>query len=407
MQRHKEFGLFEIAGVPYLLPFGQQIADHKRGVRINDTGRYIWQLLGENLTMDELSTRFLAHYEASGPEIPQLKDDLKQFLELLDSYGLLQKTVCPESDSSENHLSKAELQLLSKLPDDRGTLSKSDAAPVRFGDFDHTDEPIQRYLTIGGMTLLLIGPKEAFAEELEAFETASPSSVDQTVTVISHAPTMQPTGRLLIQNAELSVIQGESHYLFLFPAAGELYGAQLSLDGKKAVYYCKPPYTEALRQDLFHAIRLSFLYLAQLNDMIILHSASLLYRDKAWLFSGHSGAGKSTHTHLWKEAFDVPLINGDLNLLSMRGDRPVVHGLPWCGTSGISDTRTYPLGGIFLIKKSSQNQAVTLSQDQAQLLVTQRLISPNWTEAMVAENLRLTAKMAIDDYLDTQNGERL
>ena len=37
------------------------------------------------------------------------------------------------------------------------------------------------------------------------------------------------------------------------------------------------------------------------KGMFALHSASLLYLEKAWLFSGPSGMGKSTHTALWKK----------------------------------------------------------------------------------------------------------
>lgn len=41
--------------------------------------------------------------------------------------------------------------------------------------------------------------------------------------------------------------------------------------------------------NLFHAIRLFFLFIAQKKGLFAIHSASILYHDKAWLFSGHSG----------------------------------------------------------------------------------------------------------------------
>ena len=71
--------------------------------------------------------------------------------------------------------------------------------------------------------------------------------------------------------------------------------------------------TEEEQDSLFLAIRPVFLFLAQKKGMFVLHSASLLYLEKAWLFSGPSGMGKSTHTALWKKLFDTPFLNGDLN----------------------------------------------------------------------------------------------
>ena len=427
MQRNSKFALFNIAGIPYLLPFGQGIADHKRGVRINETGLLIWELLKEDRTEKELLDLYASHFEASDSEFPQMEADLRQYLQVLDNFGIL------GHDDNVSCNAPADLDTPSGL------------AALTDDDISNNTNDIKRYLSIGGLTLLLRGPKEAFAQEFDAFEippashdSAShdlyPFHVDQTITVVGSAPSSQPSdivgGAVLLRNPELAIIQGDINYRFLFPAAPSIYEAHLSLDGTNACYYCRPPYTERLRYDLFHAIRLSFLYLAQQHNMMVLHSASMLYRDRAWLFSGHSGAGKSTHTNLWKELYNIHLINGDLNLLSMETGQPIVHGLPWCGTSGIYDTCSYPLGGIFFVKKASENRTELLSNDRAQLLMTQRLISPSWTEAMVQKNLDLTAEIAphilishlfctkepeaaettkqtIDSYLDNKNGERL
>ena len=45
MKQNENFLLKELAGVPYLLPYGQMIADHKRGLKTNATGVYLWNLL--------------------------------------------------------------------------------------------------------------------------------------------------------------------------------------------------------------------------------------------------------------------------------------------------------------------------------------------------------------------------
>ncbi|MCM1304142.1 MAG: PqqD family protein [Lachnospiraceae bacterium] len=435
MRRSNDFSLFYIADVPYLLPFGQGIADLRRGIQINDTGAYLWTLLAEERSEDELLSLCTAHYETPDPQLPQLKADLRQFLHMLEIFGMLDRSddlarSNAKSDPSSHDTGNIPLSDTDNAPvspDGTGAQGSSGTAPV------HT-AAVRRYLSIGGLTLLLRGSAEAFSQEFDAFDifpepdpAGIPASgdavhVDQTVIVTELAPEVRPESKILLQNHELTVMESDLQYIFLFPAAPGIREARLTKDGTDARYHCCPPYTESLRHDLFHAIRLSFLYLAQLHDMVVLHSASLLYRDRAWLFSGHSGAGKSTHTNLWKELYDVALINGDLNLLSMDNGQPLVHGLPWCGTSGIADTHSYPLGGIFFVKKAPQNHIDTLDASRAQLLVAQRLISPSWTEALLQKNLCLvaelaphilicrlhctkgpeaakTAKQAIDDYL--------
>ena len=88
------------------------------------------------------------------------------------------------------------------------------------------------------------------------------------------------------------------------------------------------------------------------------------------------------------------MINGDLNLLAIENGTPVVHGIPWCGTSGICDNKTYPLGGIILLKQAKENYIEPLSPDRKCLLVSQRLISPAWTKTLFEGNLSIVDKLA-------------
>ena len=140
-------------------------------------------------------------------------------------------------------------------------------------------------------------------------------------------------------------------------------------------------------------IRHLFLYRAQLNSSYVLHSASILYQEKAWLFSGHSGMGKSTHTALWHELFQAPYLNGDLNLITFQQGQPVVHGIPWCGTSGICTSRSYPLGGIILLNRGQTDHLEALSPEEKTLKVMQRLISPAWTPEQLQQNLAFSQQL--------------
>ena len=135
-------------------------------------------------------------------------------------------------------------------------------------------------------------------------------------------------------------------------------------------------------------------FLAQKKGMFVLHSASLLYLEKAWLFSGPSGMGKSTHTALWKKLFDTPFLNGDLNLIGKEGDQFVVYGIPWCGTSEIFTVEKKELGGIVLLEKAPEDKIVSLTKEQKTLRVMQRMISPPWTAGLMKKNLAFAEEIA-------------
>lgn len=356
MKRNNCYVLERLDGVPYLLPFGQAQADQKRGMMLNDTGEFIWNLLEREQDKEEIFAACAAHYRASSEELPQLKKDVESFLGQMTVWGVLASST----------------------------------------DFPTSTSTHVRYLSIAGFNLCLYGPDEAFSEEFNNFKinrNDPPEMIHQTISVSFRDSLNHLNGQVLLRSEELVVIENENRYILLFPCARQIYEAQLSRDGSRATFYCQGPCTDLFREDLFHAIRLVFLFLLDQNHMTVIHSASLLYRGKAWLFSGPSGTGKSTHTGLWNRLFRTPLINGDLNLLAVEAKKPVIHGLPWCGTSGISDTNTHPLGGIILLKQAADDYVEELSGHQKLLLIQQRLITPSWTADRLETNLRLVEQL--------------
>lgn len=349
------YTLCKIENTCYLLPFGQGIADHSRGVRINESGAFLWKLLPNVTDRKELEEHFYSYYHAENEEEQAiLAKDLDGFLFLLTSLGIItydwEQTV-------------------------------SDSLP-------------SIYLQIGPLCLHLIGDDRTFPKEFKAFQTTPQAMVHLTIELRTVNPPISENGSLLIRNEELSIWEQSDHYRILFPSSRLLTEARLKKDGSFACIYHEPSYTEELTTSLFHAIRLLYLYTARMHGCYALHSSSIRYHEKAWLFSGHSGMGKSTHTSLWQELFDTPVLNGDLNLLAFKDNEPVVYGIPWCGTSGIFVTDTFPLGGIILLARSEQDSCEELSPDKKALLILQRLISPAWTKEMLEQNLQFTSLLS-------------
>ena len=355
MKRTPGYLLQNIAGTDYLQPYGQLIADHRRGVAINETGRRVWELLERELSRDELCREYLKDVETGGVPESELVRDLDQFLDLLVSWGLIEDDV-----------------------HDRPQVQETCA-----------------YIGIAGLTLSFYGPPELIdGSFLKNFRVPPQAHADQRIRVLWGPPDPRTNGKILVRDSELIVCERETDYLLLFPTFPQIREVSLSKDGADATFYCKSPVNEALIYQFFHALRLAFLYLAQKRGMWAIHSASLLYRDRAWLFSASSGTGKSTHVALWRELYQTPAINGDLNLLALEDGRPVIHGLPWCGTSEIFDKRTLPLGGIVLLKRADRDRVEELSDDAQALLVMQRFISPMWTPVQLGDGAAFAQRMS-------------
>lgn len=407
MKRRNSFILKRIAGVPYLMTFGQAQADLLRGVKLNETGEYIWSLLENDHSRDELIAAVKEQYDISDDRLADVSSDLDGFLSELSMRGILDygECDCGECDYGERD----------------------------YGERDcHAPSIPVTYISIAGLNLCLYAPKDALHDSFKDFCIEKPSVVHQTITLKGVLPPVTVNGTLLLRNSELAVMECSDRFVLFFQSSPEITEVHMSKDGGTVTFYYDSMYahgaaagfatvgaggfndaaagetaaslsstavsrfSDAFRENMFHAIRLVYLYLAMQNDMTVIHSASLLYRDRIWLFSGVSGTGKSTHTNLWKKLLGTPIINGDLNLIRMKDGKAVVCGIPWCGTSKTYDTETYTLGGIILLKQSPDNYTEELTTDRKILLISQRLITPAWTPAMLDMNLHISESLVSD-----------
>ena len=367
MLKHSSgYTLKKVGDAWYLLPFGQQVADQRKGLSLNETGAFLWNALKDTSDTEELVRLLAGYYELSESSYPELREDVTAFTRQLLSLGILDKELFP------------------KCPEDTLTLE------------------------IAGLILRLNGPASLFPKEFSAFASDKTALPDQEIDLICQPPVSKANGTVLLRNPELTVMEAADRYIFLFPTMKNIREVSMTKDGSYVRIYTVLAPSEENLSNLFHAIRLFFLFLAQKRGLFALHSASLLYQGKAWLFSGHSGMGKSTHTNLWHELFQTPLLNGDLNLLGQKDGRFLVYGLPWCGTSEIFTTETRELGGIVLLGRDPEKDFIQeLSAGEKTVRVMQRLISPCWSEEQLSENLAFSEALAenlpVLSFLCTKN----
>ncbi len=351
MRKNPYYRLKYIAGVPYLLTFGQGNADFKHDLRLNETSVFLWEQLEKVSDIEELMELSRAYFQCSQEQYQQMEASVREFVSTLYRKGIL----LPKENVVKN-----------TLP--------------------------YKVLEIAGLFFRLYGPAKAFAEELLAFETSKEFPDDspvQEICVQMGFPQQTENGTLILRKESLSIVEGIDTYRLFFPASNQILETHISKDGKNATIYCVPELTSEGVNEISYAMRICFLYYAQLHGMLAIHSSSILYKEKIWLFSAPSGTGKSTHAQLWQDIVHTPIVNGDLNLITIKDNIPSVHGIPWCGTSGIYDVHTHPLGGVIFLKQGLENQVSSLSEDQKQLYLLHRSISPAWIEVMQERNISM------------------
>ena len=121
----------------------------------------------------------------------------------------------------------------------------------------------------------------------------------------------------------------------------------------------------------------------------IFHAAWFEREGKALLFSGASGAGKSTHTALWTATRDVEMINGDKALLYRRGDALWAAGLPFAGSSGICKSRALPVHSVIFLSHGEKNALRRMELPEAARMLLSQMPLQRWCAGDVSAALEL------------------
>ena len=358
MRQNPDYILKNLQNTPYLLPVAQSFAEHKRSLKLNATGVYIWQLLDQSPSLEDLLFCCARHYQVMEEDSDRLRQDVLSFL---------------------SYLASADALL----------------------DFEPKEDILSRGFEIAGIFIRISAPAAYFPKELAPFASSFQESPDLKITIHRNFFPDARKGTLLLHTPELCVMDCDSEYLLLFPSLSSLSEIRLKKDGSEAEVSCKDSCkassdtAEAVSsEEIFPSLRTVFLYLAQKKGKIALHSSSILFEGKAWLFSAPSGTGKSTQAALWNQYMGADILNGDLNLLGLENGIPILYGIPWCGTSGISSTKRVPLGGIFFLKQAARDKIEFLSGDKKRLYFCHRLISPVWTSEQGERSLSLVDALA-------------
>ena len=152
------------------------------------------------------------------------------------------------------------------------------------------------------------------------------------------------------------------------------HGTLLSRSGRQAA-----PAPHALNYPCDQVLIVNRLALANAG---ILHSCGIGIDGKAWLFSGPSGAGKTTLARLWR-ASGARLLNDDRMLVRKTPEGFIASATPWHGDEKAIDPAPLPLGGIVFIEHGAENRVDPLQPSQALARLMANAVAPFYMKSAV------------------------
>lgn len=114
------------------------------------------------------------------------------------------------------------------------------------------------------------------------------------------------------------------------------------------------------------------------RDILLFHGSAIAVDNDGFVFTAHSGTGKSTHTRLWREAFGnrAVMVNDDKPFLSLTPEGVWLHGSPWSGKHGLDSNVTVPLKGICILERGAENRIFPISQEEALPMLRKQAYTP-------------------------------
>ena len=124
------------------------------------------------------------------------------------------------------------------------------------------------------------------------------------------------------------------------------------------------------------------------HDGALIHASTAIVDGRAYVFVGHSGAGKSTIAAI-AEGTGATIPTDDRTILSAVDAAPMAWGTPWHGSLVRKSPEGAPLGCIYLLQQASENRCEPLSPARAVKELFVRLIQPRLHGVEVQQTLHV------------------
>ena len=142
-------------------------------------------------------------------------------------------------------------------------------------------------------------------------------------------------------------------------------------DGFKPRVFTDPFLERAAIQRAFAEFLFSY-------NTLLFHGSAIAVDGEGYLFTAHSGTGKSTHTRLWMQAFGnrAVMVNDDKPFLQLDEDRVWLCGSPWSGKHGLDANIRVPLKGLCILERGAEKRIARISAAEALPMLQKQAYRP-------------------------------
>jgi hypothetical protein len=126
------------------------------------------------------------------------------------------------------------------------------------------------------------------------------------------------------------------------------------------------------------AIQRAFAEFLFSHNTLLFHGSAIAVDGAGFLFTAHSGTGKSTHTRLWREVFGerAVMVNDDKPFLELAEGVIWLHGSPWSGKHGLDANIRVPLRGICVLERGAENSITHADSDAVLPMLRKQAYAP-------------------------------
>ncbi len=129
------------------------------------------------------------------------------------------------------------------------------------------------------------------------------------------------------------------------------------------------------------------------NGGLLFHSSFIRYQGQGILFTAPSGTGKSTQADLWHDLREAQILNGDRSVVRKGSGGFEVHGIPFCGSSGICQPARLPLRAIVVLSQAPETSIARISGLRAFRAIWEGCSFHTWNKQDVSRTIQIVTEL--------------